>query len=100
MSDSVTERVRLTQDDHARMQRLSEEIRGRLEEMALIMTRTLGIALTPEMVRRFTPLTAGSLEADVTRMEIVCAPDGATCGCYVTLDDGTGFCEYPCGAAG
>jgi len=72
------------------MQRLSEEVRGRLEEMALITARTLGIEVTGDTIRKFVPV-AGGTDAAGLSIEIVCAP-GGPCGCY---SDPPGVCE-PC----
>jgi hypothetical protein len=97
MTDTSPKRSALTPADRERMQRLSEEVRGRLQEMALITTRTLGIPLDRDTVVKFSPVETradGDLGV-VTNIEIVCGPDG--CGCYV---EPPGICEFPCGAAG
>ncbi|MEN3310263.1 MAG: hypothetical protein V7603_6465 [Micromonosporaceae bacterium] len=97
MTQTVPKRIALTPDDRERMRRLSEEVRGRLQEMALITTRTLGIPLDKDTVVKFAPVTTES-QAElgaVTNIEIVCGPTG--CGCYV---EPQGICEFPCGAAG
>lgn len=79
--------------DAQRMAELSAEVAARLDEMARIFASTTGAALDG-MSTRYTPCHSAA-EADVTYVEIVCGPDG--CGCYVTLADGTGWCEFPCG---
>ena len=84
MSDTTRKQVELQPDDRERMQRLAEEVRGRLEEMALITGRTLGIDVGNDAIRKFAP----SAE-DQPTIEIVCAPNGP-CGCYV---DPPGVCE-------
>src|SRR5215470_14011954 len=43
MTETKSTRVRLATEDQERLQRLSEEIRSRIEEMALILTRNAGI---------------------------------------------------------
>jgi hypothetical protein len=84
MNEATPTRVELRPDDRERMQRLAEEVRGRLEEMALITGRTLGIPVTRDSIRKFAPAAA-----DQPVIEIVCAPNGP-CGCYV---DPPGVCE-------
>lgn len=91
---SGSDRVELTAEDRQRMRRLSEEVRGRLEEMALITARTLGIRLTDDSVRKFVPVEQAADEAHVVHVEIIDNPDG-THGCYTEFDDGTAICE-PC----
>lgn len=85
-------RVELIAEDRQRMRRLSEEVRGRLEEMALITSRTLGISLTKDTVRKFVTVEQAADEAHVTHVEIVDYPDG-THGCYTEFDDGSAVCE-------
>jgi hypothetical protein len=65
MGVGESHRVELTADDRQRMRRLSEEVRGRLEEMALITARTLGIGLTSDTVRKFVPAKSVFDEAHV-----------------------------------
>jgi hypothetical protein len=96
------QRYPLSDADALRMAQLSTEVTDRLAEMSRIFIGTVGEG--PGGAPRFVPEPAGAriaaaanaAAADVTYVEIVCGPDG--CGCYVTLADGTGFCEYPCGA--
>jgi hypothetical protein len=42
-------------EDRYRVSRLTEEIQGRLEELAEIGARVSGIRLTPDMVRKYAP---------------------------------------------
>lgn len=86
-------RHELAADDAERMARLSCEVAARLDEMAQIFAVATGAPLGT-MTSRYVPEPRTS-EADVTAVEIVCGPEG--CGCYVTLADGTGWCEFPCG---
>ena len=86
--------VELSVEDRQRMRRLTEEVRGRLEEMALITARTLGVPLTPGSVRKFVPVPAATDQAHVVHVEIIDNPDG-THGCYTEFDDGSAICE-PC----
>ncbi|GAA2335522.1 hypothetical protein [Dactylosporangium salmoneum] len=90
-------RYPLAEADAARMAELSAEIADRLAEMERIFTVTTGEA-PRDAAPRFVPApghAAAEADSDVTYVEIICGPEG--CGCYVTLADGTGFCEYPCG---
>lgn len=98
MTDTVRKSVPLRTEDRERMQRLSEEVRGRLQEMALITARTLDLELAGDSVVKFLPIkaeAAGAGTSGGTYIEIICTPAG--CGCYV---DPPGICEFPCGAAG
>jgi hypothetical protein len=49
MYEGTPKRVDLRPEDRDRMQRLSEEVQGRLKEMSLIAGRTLGITLGNEV---------------------------------------------------
>ena len=93
-------RFKLAEQEAVRMAQLSAEITARLDEMARIFAGTTGFVLDGVSPRYVTePAHAAQADAeadaDVTYVEIVCGPDG--CGCYVTLADGTSWCEYPCG---
>jgi hypothetical protein len=86
-------RFPLAEAEARRMAQLSAEITTRLDEMSHIFTSTTGKALdgmSPRFVR-----DAHADRADITDVEIICGPEG--CGCYVTLSDGSGWCEFPCG---
>jgi hypothetical protein len=48
-------RVEVTGDDRAQIYRLNEEISSRLEEMAQIAMRAVGIPLTDDMIRTYVP---------------------------------------------
>jgi hypothetical protein len=97
MTETKSPRVRLATEDQERLQRLSEEVRSRIEEMALILTRNAGIQLEAGAVRKFVPQRAVAADSRVVEVEIFDLPDG-TSGCHVTLADGSGFSEYPCGS--
>lgn len=85
--------VVLSTEDRQRMRRLAEEVRGRLEEMALITARNLGVPLTAAAVRKFVPVAVTALDKPhVTHVEIIDNPDG-THGCYTEFDDGSAICE-------
>ena len=85
--------VEVGQEDHARLSRLLEEVQGRVEEIARIVSRNLKTAqLFP--VKRVT-LTSPTVEAPQTHIEmepILVAGNGN--GCY---KDPPGICcECPC----
>jgi len=80
MSVQAPKGVALSADDRGRMERLSEEVQGRLKEMALITARTLGVKLDPGAVPIYDPTHHGeATEADETIEVVVVAvpqPDG------------------------
>jgi len=94
MSANSAEAIELRPEDRERMQRLSEEVRGRLVEMALITTRTLGTELDSEATVKFLPVEfpsdkSGGLALQILGRENV---EGPNCMCYI---DPPGVCE-PC----
>jgi hypothetical protein len=80
MTYATRKQFDLTPDDAARMVRLVEEVRARLEEMAMIFTRTVGVPLTSDMVRKFSP-SEGLRDWPQPNIEIICTSDGH-CGCF------------------
>jgi hypothetical protein len=85
-------------EDQYRINRLYEEIQGRIEELAMITARAAGIPLTDDTVRKFEPkpLPSDSYEVDV---EIICPPEGlGPCACVYRRPDGTWDWERPCGS--
>ena len=90
----------MSQEDQYRIARLYEEVRGRLEEMALIGARVAGFTLTDDMERKFLPRPPShdfsTYDVDV---EIVCPPpDVGPCACIYRKADGTWGWEQPCGS--
>jgi hypothetical protein len=73
------EAVVLCSEDRMRMVRLYEEVQTRLDEMAMIVARTLGLQAGPTAQVKFSPRFADS-EVTATAVEIVSTPRG--CGCY------------------
>ncbi len=55
MTESAPKRIELEADDRRRVQRLTEEVQGRLEEIGLIAARAHGIRLDEGAVRKFVP---------------------------------------------
>jgi hypothetical protein len=94
-SDTKPQKYEFTPEDKSRVNRLVEEISGRLEELALISARSAGFALTGEAVRKFAPMAQKTFAAPYY-IEIVCMPDGGPCGCIVLMDDGNHYFAMPC----
>jgi acyl-CoA reductase-like NAD-dependent aldehyde dehydrogenase len=91
-------KVKLSPDDGQRLRRLSEEIRGRLCEIALILTRSGGKPLAQDGSIQF-----GSAKRPVPAMggpgdwmEITVGKDGEE-ACYGVIG-GEPFYESPCGS--
>jgi hypothetical protein len=82
-------------DDAERLRRLSEEVRSRLFEIALILSRTAGVAL-PKNVKFMTSeaVLAKNAGSSGNWMEIIDV-DGKE-ACYGVID-GVPFAESPCG---
>ena len=71
--------VILPAEDRCRMSRLYEEVRVRLEEMAMITARTLKLNSGPRAEVRFCPLPPGA-DVEFEAIELVYASQ--RCGCY------------------
>ena len=103
MTETDTTRTQFSPADAERMARLSEEVRGRLEEMAHIAARAAGIRLDKDVVRKFVPRDVTASDAptivDVEILDDFLGPGSRPC-CLVGLSDGDWFVECPCGAAG
>jgi hypothetical protein len=92
--------VPLSEEDRARMARLYEEVSGRLEEMALIVARTLGktsegyteVAFKRRKRLSDTRGQGSERRAQAEEQTEVIHFDGCGWGCY---DHGQGIC-YPC----
>jgi hypothetical protein len=96
-------RIQLAPEDAQRAARLTEEIRGRLEELACIVARVTGRRLGGEAIRKFVPRERGASDdptvVDVEILDGFLDPPHAAC-CLVTLSNEDWFVECPCGAAG
>lgn len=102
MTQAKEYRSQLSRTDAERMARLSEEVRGRLEEMASIAARTLGVKLDKDAIRKFVPHPAVLDRPTIVEVEILddfLGPGHAAC-CLVALSDEDWFVECPCGAGG
>jgi hypothetical protein len=105
MSEARPTVTKLRAEDAERMQRLSEEVRSRLEEMALIAARTLGRKLEPDAVRKFVPTNRAKESAalaggPIVDVEITDNPDGTTtCTIFCPPPASEVFVENPCGSS-
>jgi hypothetical protein len=96
MTDLTQKRVQLAPEDAARMRRLSEEVSGRVREMALIVGRTVGVQIGPDVIPKFAPARRAAAFPDLppvdTDIEIIDLPDGTSC-CYDYINQ---VCVCPC----
>jgi hypothetical protein len=101
MSDdygTMSDQRNFTEEDQYRINRLYEEIRGRLEELAMITSRASGIRLTDDTRRTFNPQPLSS-DRYVVDVEIICPPPGlGDCACIYRRPDGVWDWERPCGS--
>ena len=74
MTSTIRNGTELQPADLDRMRCLTAEVRARLDEMAQITARTLGISLTDETVVKFVPLPALHDDPATAPIEIVCGP--------------------------
>ena len=89
-------------DDGQRLTRLGEEVRGRLEEIALIAARIAGIQLDRATMPRFVPRPSPvsdspSAHGDVTTVEVFPATSSHGEMCVTWWSDGTHGLDSPCG---
>src|SRR5437879_3207972 len=80
------EPVMLPAEDRNRMSRLYEEVRTRLEEMAMITARTLRMSGVAGSEAQFSPLATGA-DGEFLAVELI--RTSQSCGCY---DYGRGAC--------
>ncbi len=96
MNETTPNRTELGAEDRSRIRRLTEEVQGRLEEIALIATRAHGKRLDEDAIRKFVPHRSEARDEPViVEVEIVEFPDGGT-ACLVVLSDDSSFVEIPC----
>lgn len=97
MAGTDSTRYQLDPEDAQRMRRLTEEVRGRLLEMAMITARTAGVELRGSAAIRFVPhKAAADAEADPGDWMEIDEVDGVEV-CYGVIG-GQAFAESPCGA--
>src|SRR5512139_2683855 len=101
VTEAHPNRHALSQEDVQRINRLSEEVRSRLREIALITARTVGDGPPKGHVLKYVPR-----EAEPTRQVNAGAGDWVEIEevdgvevCYGVID-GVPFAESPCGAGG
>ena len=98
MSEDYPSEVVLSAEDAARAHRLSEEVQGRLEELAALSCRALGKPLTPDMARKFVstrPAGAESDEPSFHHVELLETPTNPPIPVTITYyDDGTVSVTY------
>jgi hypothetical protein len=96
VSANTPERIELDPGDRSRIRRLTEEVQGRLEEIALIAARAQGRRLEEGAVRKFVPHRSEARDEPViVEVEIIEFPDGGT-ACLVVLSDDSSWVEIPC----
>jgi hypothetical protein len=94
---STERHVALAPEDLARVRRLTEEVKGRLYEVGLIMGRTLDLEITAGTVLKYDPREsaeqAGAPSSGQTiEVVIIALPDGTFC----CTQDPPGECVCPC----
>jgi hypothetical protein len=98
MSYEDPNRREIQPDDALRLNRLSEEVRGRLTEMAFIVARITGVEYDGGPVRKFVPRGAVQMQADAppkTDVELVeITPELEACYGW---KDGRLWVDCPCG---
>lgn len=87
MTDSTLHRHEVSPEDAQRLNRLSEEIRSRLTEIAFIVSRISGTDSAGDRVIRFTPREGAKTletEANYDWLELVEMVPGLVC-CYGSI---------------
>jgi hypothetical protein len=105
MSEGTSTQVQLGPEDAERMRHLTEEVQGRLEEMAVIASGALGQTLDRDTVPRFVPLRryagdqsdAVAATDDLLYIELLPQPGGGT-ACALFCPGHEVFIENPCGS--
>ena len=86
-------------EDAARIARLSEEIQGRLAELALVFGRVTGEQATVGAITGYSPAEAGHSQADSPDNTMEIFEFLGIDGCYGSIG-GVPFFEWPCGKGG
>jgi len=94
MAKAAATGIEFSQEDSDRLMRLSEEVRGRLQEMALIASRLRGVALDPKAIPKFVPKDA-AITGHPVLIEILDLPDGTCCVVWEHVP-GVGKLFCPC----
>ncbi|MBW6528375.1 hypothetical protein KZ813_16150 [Sphingomonas sp. RHCKR7] len=88
----------LDESGSARVTRLSDEIKERLDELAAIFRGAVGLGDLPDGALKFEARTVQHGERRLQTVELIC--DGDQCGCITTFPNGRVLVEWPCGTAG
>lgn len=89
---SAEKRVPLAPEDLVRVRRLTEEVKGRLYEVGLIMGRTLGHTITPGTIVKYEPRQSAERADETIEVVVIALPDGTFC----CTQDPPGVCVCPC----
>jgi hypothetical protein len=93
MSTGSTEkRVALSSEDLVRVRRLTEEVKGRLYEVGLILGRTLGQNIPAGTVIKYEPRESADRSGQTIEVVVIALPDGTFC----CTQDPPGECVCPC----
>lgn len=93
VQNTAQQRVTLSPDDLVRVRRLTEEVKSRLYEVALIMGRTLDRPVPVGTMTRYEQTQDETLAPDQTiEVIVVRLPDGT----YCCTQDPPGECVCPC----
>jgi hypothetical protein len=97
MADENPIRHDVLPEDSQRLARLSEEVRGRLAEIALIMGRVTGEDVGGGLITKFVPREGAETDSASSHgdwMEIIAFPNGQE-GCHGSIG-GHEFISIPC----
>jgi hypothetical protein len=89
---TAEQHVALAAEDLVRVRRLTEEVKGRLFEVGLIMARTLGQTITPGTVIKYDPRQSTDQPGQTVEVVVIALPDGTFC----CTQDPPGECVCPC----
>lgn len=85
-------RVPLAPEDRMRVRRLTEEVKSRLYEVALIMGRTLGEEIPAGALVKYQPEESKENADQTIEVVVIALPDGTFC----CTQDPPGLCVCPC----
>ncbi len=91
-TESSEKHVGLAPEDLARVRRLTEEVKGRLYEVGLIMGRTLNLDVAPGTAIKYEPKQSAEQGERTIEIVIIALPDGT----FACCQDPPGVCIYPC----
>jgi hypothetical protein len=93
MSSASPHRFAIEGEDRARLQRLTEEVEGRVHEIAAICARVAGIKLDRDSRRKFLP----EITVAGTHIEIIDLPTDPPSAACIIQDEHHYCVEVPCG---